>query len=93
MEGLVDVLSRGFSGKCEEMVGGGEMPVRALDLTSTLLTSVREVRVIIRIFPKSEQLLSLGLMLPLYYNSEIHAEQETKTCSRVSSNPFILDLA
>ena len=47
VEGLVDVLSRGFSGKYEEMVGGGEMPLRAWDLTSTLLTSVQEVRVII----------------------------------------------
>ena len=93
VEGLVDVLSRGFSGKCEEMVGGGEMPVRAWDLTSTHMTSAREVRVTNRIFPKSEQLLSLGLMLTLYYNSEIHAEQETKTCSRVSSKPFILHLA
>lgn len=64
------------------------MPVRAWDLTSTRMTSAQEVRVITRIFPKSEQLLSLGLMLTLYYNSEIHAEQETKTCSRVSPKPF-----
>lgn len=93
VEGLVDVLSRGFSGKFEVMLGGGKMLVRAWDLTATPLTSARELRVIIRIFPKSEQLLSLGLMLTLYCNSEIGADQQSKTCSRVSSKPFVLHLA